>query len=768
LKLYKSFFTIIFFFLSFNAFSQEDESIRTFIGHSNRVFSVAISPNGKYIASGSTDLTIKLWDVNSDNCLKTFIGHSGKVESVCFSPDGKYLASGSNDKTIKLWEENSGNCIKTFIGHSDHVNSVAFSPDGKYLASGSTDKTIKIWDLTNGKCLKTFSGHTAYVSTVCFSPNGKSIISGSADSKIKKWDLSSGICLKTLIGHKSVVNNVCFSPDGKTFASSSWDETIKIWDMNSGTCIKTITGLYLDMGIAISPDNKYIASGSINDGKVYIRLLDLKNGTCIKTFSGHTSTVWNVSFSPDGNYLYSASLDSTIKQWDISSYLPLKIKLKNNVEAKIKDWQQKGEFEKTTDYQLRVNEQTRNTKIKELQKQFIYEFGKEEYDREFDLTLGAYDADYESYLIYSNNFGNMLIKVPFEKAQNFKNKWNEVKFSNPDFSFDGEKIQITRLTFNIEEESFVYDNTQEVKFSLLNVSYNFKPIKLEEDDKTSKLKQKTEQKQLSIGLSDIDLSIPQMQNNNPNAIAVIIGNTNYSNTAKVDFALNDAKLMKEYLIKTLGYKEGNILYNEDISLDKFNTLFGTKGNARGRLANLIKQGISEVFIYYVGHGAPGINDSKGYFVPVGCDPNYVEQGGYQLDVFYENLAQLKAKSITVVTDACFSGANIFKDISPIGIRIKDPIAKVANITVFSSSSGTEVSSWYNEKGHGMFTYFFLKAIQDKEHSDKNHDGNLTYQELYDYVSDNNDGVPYYARRIHNVQQNPTLEGDRKDQVFIKY
>ena len=274
----------------------------------------------------------------------------------------------------------------------------------------------------------------------------------------------------------------------------------------------------------------------------------------------------------------------------------------------------------------------------------------------------------------------------------------------------------------------------------------------------------------NIGVSDIDLidNIPNSKSINLNAIAVIIGNTNYTKTAHVDFAANDAKLMREYLIRTLGYKDGNILYYEDIDLADFNTLFGIKGNSRGRLSNLIKQGVSDVFIYYAGHGSPGINDGKGYFVPVSCDPNYVEQGGYQLDVFYENLAQLKAKSITIVTDACFSGANIFKDISPIGIRIKDPIAKVANITVFSSSSGTEVSSWYNDKGHGLFTYFFLKAIKDKANSDKNHDGQLTYQEIYDYLADNNEGVPYYARSIHNVQQNPTLEGDRKNQVFIKY
>jgi uncharacterized caspase-like protein len=291
---------------------------------------------------------------------------------------------------------------------------------------------------------------------------------------------------------------------------------------------------------------------------------------------------------------------------------------------------------------------------------------------------------------------------------------------------------------------------------------------LEEDSKANREITTTEQMQLNVGLSDVDFQIPQTSLKNPNAIAVIIGNRNYVNVKLVAYAISDAQSMKNYLINVLGFKEGNILFKENATLGDFNTLFGTKENQKGRLANTIKENISDVFVFYAGHGAPGLKDNKGYFVPVECNPNYVENSGYSLDVFYQNLAQLKAKSLTIVLDACFSGANVFDKISPLTIKVIDPVLTMKNAVVITSSSGTEVSTWYDEKQHGMFTYFFLKAIQDKDHSDKNKDGVLTYQELYDYVSDRNEGVPYQAARIHGIEQHPTITGDMKEKAFIKY
>lgn len=266
--------------------------------------------------------------------------------------------------------------------------------------------------------------------------------------------------------------------------------------------------------------------------------------------------------------------------------------------------------------------------------------------------------------------------------------------------------------------------------------------------------------------SDVDRNLPTTHVQNPNAIAVVIGNTHYKKAKNVDYAIHDAQSIKAYLEQVMGFKPGNIFYLEDATKGEFELYFGIKGNPRGKLYNAIKPGKSDVFVFYSGHGAPSIKNKHPYFVPVECDPQYVELGGYSAHVFYENLAKIKARSIAVVLDACFSGSTIFENISLIDIKPKG-IGDLKNGVVLSSSSGSEVSCWYNEKQHGLFTYFFLKAIHS-QNGDANKDGQLTYKEIYRFIAHNSEGIPYFARRIHGVEQHPTIKGKNTTQVLIKY
>ncbi len=286
--------------------------------HEWGVTSVSFSLDGKLLASGSLDNTIKLWDIASGVCLKTLEGHTGDVTSVSFSPDGKLLASGSLDNTIKLWNAASGVCLRTFAEHMATVTSVSFSPDGKLLASGSLDKTIKLWDAVSGVCLKTLEGHKSIVDLVSFSPDGKLLASGGRDKTIKLWDAVSGACLKTLEGHTANIFAVSFSPDGKLLASGSLDNTIKLWDIASGVCLKTLEGHTGDVtSVSFSSDGKLLASGSWDDT---IKLWDAVSGVCLKILEGHIDCVTSVSFSPDGKLLASGSLDKTIKLWDAINF----------------------------------------------------------------------------------------------------------------------------------------------------------------------------------------------------------------------------------------------------------------------------------------------------------------------------------------------------------------------------------------------------------------------------------------------------------------
>ncbi|MBD2413670.1 CHAT domain-containing protein [Nostoc calcicola FACHB-3891] len=292
-------------------------NVKTLKKHTSFVNSVSFSPDGKTLASGSWDNTVKLWDVNTGREIKTFNGHTSIVTSVSFSPDGKTLASASSD-TVKLWDVNTGREIKTPNGHIFFVNSVSFSPDGKTLASALEDKTVKLWDVNTGREIKTLNGHTGSVNSVSFSPDGKTLASASYDKTVKLWDINTGREIKTLIGHTKSVESVSFSPDGKTLASGSWDNTVKLWDVNTGREIKTLnghTGSVKSVSFSLDGKGKTLASGSWDNT---VKLWDVNTGREIKTLNGHTFFVKSVSFSPDGKTLASASGDKTVKLWDIN------------------------------------------------------------------------------------------------------------------------------------------------------------------------------------------------------------------------------------------------------------------------------------------------------------------------------------------------------------------------------------------------------------------------------------------------------------------
>ena len=279
--------------------------ILTFVGHSNCVNSVAWSGDGLTLASGSLDKTVKLWDVQSGDCVQTLQGHSSWVRSVAWS--GQTLASGSSDKTVKLWDVQSGDCVRTLEGHSSWVNSVAWS--GQTLASGSDDKTVKLWDVQSGECLLTLMGHSNCVNSVAWS--GLTLASGSDDHTVKLWDVQIGDCVRTLEGHSSLVRSVAWS--GQTLASGSDDKTVKLWDVQTGDCVRTLEGHSSSVN-SVAWSGLTLASGSDDNT---VKLWDVQTGDCVRTLEGHSSGVWSVAWSGDGLTLASGSRDNTVKLWDV-------------------------------------------------------------------------------------------------------------------------------------------------------------------------------------------------------------------------------------------------------------------------------------------------------------------------------------------------------------------------------------------------------------------------------------------------------------------
>jgi hypothetical protein len=251
--------------------------------------------------------------------------------------------------------------------------------------------------------------------------------------------------------------------------------------------------------------------------------------------------------------------------------------------------------------------------------------------------------------------------------------------------------------------------------------------------------------------SDVD-ELPAIKAKpNKNSYAIVIGIENYhQKLPKADFATHDAQTITEYLTKALGYQEENVvtLLNENatnVAMAKYFEKW---------MPNNVEPG-STVFVYYSGHGAPNTKTGDAYLVPYDGDPSFIDETGYSLKRMYVALGKLPAKEVIVALDSCFSGAGgrsvIAKGSRPLVMNLNTAAALPKNMTVLSASAGDQTSSTYDEKGHGLFTYFMLKGIKNEDVTRP--DGSLKIGDLYGYIKPQ---VERIARKQFNNEQTPQL------------
>lgn len=341
------------------------QEIKVLKGHSHTVAYAAFSPSGEQIVSASWDNTARIWDISPELSHLKFEGHLDMVNDATFSPDGKLIASASNDNTIRVWDAISGQQTMVLDGHTGDVCSAVFSPDGKQIASSSDDGTIRLWDVTSGRQIFILELESnSYPNSVAFNSDGKLIFSAWSDNTIRIWDAVSGIpvltqenygfdinCndhfftfspdikqitsggwgdiiiwdvlsgqpLQTLKGHTDIVQSVAYSPDGKQIVSASWDNTVRIWNAISGELIQVLNGqtasaITVFTSAAFSPDGKLVVTAVLDDSNSII-IWDVDSGLPIHTFTSHTGTTHDISFSPDGRRIVSASYNGTVHIW---------------------------------------------------------------------------------------------------------------------------------------------------------------------------------------------------------------------------------------------------------------------------------------------------------------------------------------------------------------------------------------------------------------------------------------------------------------------
>lgn len=424
---------------------------------------------------------------------------------------------------------------------------------------------------------------------------------------------------------------------------------------------------------------------------------------------------------------------------------------KEYVETHLRKWQAKDAYETVEEYQTRVTEQTRHAKVEELKKEAEADYIKTYTQRiRFnDMLLKPYDAENHVFLVESK-YGDLIVPVPREnnEAKVFESSWSGMQFKNPEFYINNDKLTLASLTFVTPTgNAYRYDGDKNLNYIETVVDVSFDPISsdlfAQNSSQTTAAGSWDKYSIVKVGTSDIDKNIPEAKSINDKTFAIIISNENYAMVTKVPMARNDGETFSRYCKKTLGLPENNIRLYKDAS-------FGVMIRALRDIKDIADaySGDIQVLFYYAGHGIPNEATKDAFLLPIDADGRQTE-GCYSLNRLYSELGALHAKSVVVFLDACFSGANRNGDMlaSARGVALKaKKEAPQGNMVIFSAASDDETAFPYKEKGHGLFTYFLLKKLQESK-------GNASLQELGDYIIRN---VKQQSVVVNRKVQTPTV------------
>lgn len=443
--------------------------------------------------------------------------------------------------------------------------------------------------------------------------------------------------------------------------------------------------------------------------------------------------------------------------------------LKQNIEPAINAWQIKGEFEPTAKWKERVNENTRKVKIDQLAEQYrqeYYDLRIQKRTEQFKKTyfeLMQYDADNESFLIKSEEVGDILLPVELDAAPAFKSNWDKIRSSVvPKFVVSGEDMVLSSVSFKHNGRTYTYDSHTQAKYAVTNIEYNFDPIDIPSTTPktiaTTGLAQQNaaiEQRNLTAGTkkSDIEQDIPQSNVADERTFVLIIANENYQRETEIKTAINDAEITKQYCLKTLGIPEQNIRYYENCTWKNMEAAFENfaytmRVNPDGRF-----------LVFYFGHGMadPDPQTEDSYLLPIDGSSMQIARDGFSRNRMLGELAKGRPSQCVVFLESCFSGATPTNEMlaysqNSSGVRVEQKWSPImGNLVVFSASSAAQTANAHPEYTHNIFTHELLRVLKESL-------GKITLGDLYQKVSLK---TAQTADNLLNTKQNPTFQSSNE-------
>jgi WD40 repeat protein len=288
-------------------------------GHTHWVLNVCFHPTDRSrLVSGGADGTVRVWDITTGVCIRAIATGDNWVKAANYSPNGKLLVTATLDRQVAIWDGESGRCLRCLEGHQGRVWAARFSPDSKYIATAGSDRDLYLWRVSDGVLLHRLAGHSQPIGSVAFHPQGQFVASAGEDRTIRVWQLNPIECLQVLEGHINWVRSVAWTPDGQGFISASWDGTIRRWHRDSLTAIEELKG-HSQSAMAVACDRQGRTWASAGDDRT-IRIWDATTRSGLRQLKGkHTEGIWSLAYSPDGKYLASAGVDGQVRLWDVGN-----------------------------------------------------------------------------------------------------------------------------------------------------------------------------------------------------------------------------------------------------------------------------------------------------------------------------------------------------------------------------------------------------------------------------------------------------------------